>query len=231
MKKVKITTPENIDIEVVLAEALSRCCATMIDVLIQILVGFIVGWGFVAVLFEVENTRIEVYSGWIVAGLIIIETIIIFGYYVICEITMSGRTIGKKVLHLRTIKNNGGTVTAKEAILRNLFKVLLDNFGIGVLMMLFQKKNKRVGDLVAGTMVIIEEKNERPIPLEQMIAVNEEVKQYLTKEEYNLLREYFERKRTMSYYEPLREEMRGHFKKKFQEAGIYEENQDFINAI
>ena len=80
-------------------------------------------------------------------------------------------------------------------------------------------------------MVIIEEKNERPIPLEEMVSVRDEVKQYLTKEEYNLLREYFERKRTMSYYEPLREEMKEYFKERFQEAGIYQENQDFINAI
>ena len=231
MKKVKITTPENIDIEVVLAEALSRCCAAMIDLIIQILVGIIVGWAFLAILDQLMIIGSDRYYGWLVGSLIIIEAIIVYGYYVICEMVMSGRTIGKKVLHLRTIKNNGGTISVKDVILRNLFRVFIDNFGIGILMMFFQKKNKRIGDLVAGTMVIIEEKNERPIPLEEMVSVRDEVKQYLTKEEYNLLREYFERKRTMSYYEPLREEMKEYFKERFQEAGIYQENQDFINAI
>lgn len=231
MKKVRITTPENIELEVVLAEVLSRSAAACIDLIIQSALGFFLGWGFLAMINQLFVQGTTQYYGWLVGGLLILESVVIYGYYMISEIKMNGRTIGKKIMHLRVIKNNGGPVTVKDVVIRNLFRVFVDNFGVGILLMFFQRKNKRVGDLVAGTMVIIEETNERPIPLEEMVTLDEEVKQYLTDDEYNLLREYFERKRTMNDYETLRSEMRKYFTEKFEELGILEHNRIFIDQI
>lgn len=231
MKKIKITTPENIELEVVLAEVFSRSIAAFIDLLVQIILMFFVGWGYVALINHLFIKGMPEYYGWLMGGLIIIEAILNYGYYMVSEIFMCGRTIGKKVMHLRTIRSNGGPVTTKHVVIRNLFRVFMDNFGLGIFMMFFNTKNKRLGDIVAGTIVVIEEKQERPIPLEQMITLTDEIRGYLSDEEQALLREYFNRKETMTHYELLRSEIRRYFKDKFTKLGIYEHNRDFIEGL
>ena len=231
MKKIKIKTPENIELEVVLAEVFSRSIAASIDLLIQSLITILVGLGYLAIINQLFVSGMPEYYGWLLGGMIIIQAIITYGYYIISEILMYGRTLGKKVMHLRVIRNNGGPVTIKHIIIRNLFRVFVDNFGLGIFMIFFNKKNKRLGDIVAGTIVIIEEKQVRPIPLEQMVTLKDEVKAHLSDEEYALLREYFNRKMTMTHYEPLRIEIKQYFKDKFTHLGVYEENRAFIEEL
>lgn len=231
MKKIKILTPENIELEVVLAEVLSRSIAAFIDFFIQCILILLIGWEYLALINQLFIQGMPEYYGWLLGGMIIIEFIIVYGYYMISEILMCGRTLGKKVMHLRIIRNNGGPVTIKHVVIRNLFRVFIDNFGIGILMMFFNKKNKRLGDIVAGTIVVIEENQERPIALEKRISLSDEVRGYLSDEEYALLREYFNRKATMTHYELLRIEMKQYFQDKFIELGIYENNRDFIEAL
>ena len=226
MKKMRITTPENIELDLVLSGAMSRAAAALIDTIIQTIAMCLVG---LALFVALSTTGIE--AGWLVAATLIVETLIHFLYYMVFELVMNGQTIGKKALHLRVIKENGSPITAKEAIIRNLFRVFIDEMGVGIIMIFFGKKNKRLGDIVSGTIVVTEEKQEMPRPLETYIHINEEVKSYLTEEEMALLRDYFNRQLSQVESLVLRDELKAYFKTKLIRLGIYEDNKSFIEAI
>jgi len=155
--KLIIDTPEQVHLEFVLAGIGSRFMAAFLDSLIQ-LAGY-------AVLF---------FSGlfWISMGgakggrLIWGEAIAVFvvfcinwGYYAVFEALWKGQTPGKRWARIRVIKDSGRPINAFEAIARNLVRVvdfLPSLYGIGVVTMLLNAKHRRLGDYVAGTLVVHE---------------------------------------------------------------------------
>ncbi len=92
-----------------------------------------------------------------------IVTLVIFcinwGYYAIFEALWKGQTPGKRWAGIRVIKDSGRPINAFEAIARNLVRAIdfLPGFyGVGVVTMLLNAKNRRLGDYVAGTLVVHE---------------------------------------------------------------------------
>jgi uncharacterized RDD family membrane protein YckC len=92
-----------------------------------------------------------------------IVTLVIFciywGYYAIFEALWKGQTPGKRWAGIRVIKDSGRPINAFEAIARNLVRFIdfLPGFyGVGVVTMLLNAKNRRLGDYVAGTLVVHE---------------------------------------------------------------------------
>ena len=229
MKKIKITTPENIELEVVLAEVLSRAAAGMIDLIIQGIVIFFMGCALFKVIDAIEIE--ELTTGFLIGGYLILSMLLIYGYHIFFEMKWNGQTIGKRLLGLRVIRNNGGPITVRQVIIRNLFRIVLDYTGVGVILIFMNKGCKRLGDMVAGTMVIVEEKQERPMTLDYYVEMDDELKSCLTQEEYNLLREYFTRKETMTNNEVLRHEMKDYFKNKLVKLGLYEKNEKLISKL
>lgn len=77
---------------------------------------------------------------------------------------MGGQTPGKRIFGLRVIQDNGQSATFLAVIIRNFFRlldVLPSFYFLGVVVMLFSKKDKRIGDMVAGTIVVVELQRER----------------------------------------------------------------------
>ncbi|WPC44571.1 RDD family protein [Clostridium sp. JS66] len=230
MKKIKITTPENIEVEYTLADVASRVGAAVIDIAFQCLVYIIL---IIAILL-IKYFSIEFWTdcyGWIIGISIIISMLINYGYFIYAELNMNGQTLGKKVLKLRTIRCNGQPLTLKHSSIRNLFRIFIDTFGVGIILMFFSKEHKRLGDFAASTIVITEENKSRPITLNNVGRVNENLNYYISNEENQLLREYFERKNSMDNYSELREELKCHFTKRFEELGILDEWKEFINNL
>jgi uncharacterized RDD family membrane protein YckC len=82
-----------------------------------------------------------------------------FGYFALFEALWNGQTPGKRWTHLRVIKDSGRPISAYDAILRNLIRIvdyLPTLYATGVITMLISRENKRVGDYAAGTVVIHE---------------------------------------------------------------------------
>jgi len=82
-----------------------------------------------------------------------------FGYFALFEALWNGQTPGKRWTHLRVIKDSGRPISAYDAILRNLLRIvdaLPTMYATGLITMLISKENKRVGDYAAGTVVIHE---------------------------------------------------------------------------
>ncbi|NLP28958.1 MAG: RDD family protein [Clostridia bacterium] len=210
MKKIKITTPENIEVEYNLADIGSRTAAMVIDYLIQA-IGFFFVFIVNLIVFVADPDYWIKNYGWFVGISLIVITLISYGYYMFTELKMNGMTIGKKKMNIRVIRTNGQPISLSHSALRNFFKVFIDSMGVGVIMIFFSKHCKRLGDMVASTIVVAEESNTKPITLEGLEKANDNLSYYLSKEEYELVKEYFERKGTLINGEALRQELKQYF--------------------
>lgn len=230
MKKIKITTPENIEVEYVLADVASRSAAAFIDFLIQGLMVLIIGIAILLIAYFAPDF-FEIYYGWIIGISLFIAAVIILGYFIGMELSMNGMTIGKKLLKIRAIRNNGQPVTFKHSAIRNMFKIFADMMGLGVVFIFFSKEHKRLGDMAASTIVVAEENRSRPISLESLEKTNENFGYYISEEEQDILRDYLERRNTMEDYSQLRESLKEHFTKKFEDLGVLKDWQEFIDKM
>ena len=83
------------------------------------------------------------------------------------ESIWNGQTPGKRLTHIRVIKDSGQPITAIDAVARNLLR-LVDQlpiaYGIGVLCAWISPQSKRLGDYVAGTVVVHEKPFETVAP-------------------------------------------------------------------
>ena len=157
-EKLTIDTPEQIALEFAIAGAGSRFLAMAIDTLIQLAVVL----GFVLV--ALAGSRIVAAGGstigkWIAALLIVGGFLLYYGYYAGFEAAWNGQTPGKRAVGLRVITVTGQPITAYDAILRNLLRIvdqLPGIYAVGVLSIFLTEKNQRIGDLVAGTVVVQE---------------------------------------------------------------------------
>ena len=188
MKTHIVLTPANIEIEYRLAGAGSRLAAFVIDFLIQLSLGTVIT---IFTLFAVFGRTFEAItnaSGFVLGFLIITWFVIYFCYFILLEMLMNGQSIGKRMFGLRVICDNGQPVGLLQSMIRNFFKALFDIFYIGIFVILFSKKHKRVGDMVAGTIVVAEHYGNIGVPLRPSLQTNTEVHY----EEINLPDEFAE---------------------------------------
>lgn len=230
MKKIRITTPENIEVEYTLADAASRTAATFIDLLVQGVALILLGLA-VFIIYYFAPDFWGAHYGWIIGIGLLIFAVLSYGYFIFLELGMNGRTPGKRLLKLRVIRKNGQPLTFKHAAIRNLFKVLLDSFGFGLVFIFFSKERRRIGDLAASTIVIMDEEKIRPVSLESLQKIHPHFPYYFTEEEQNLLREYIARRDSLADSSQLRAELVQYFTRKLEAAGAGPEWEQFIREL
>lgn len=85
-----------------------------------------------------------------------IETVILVAYYTVMEATL-GATVGKMVMGLRVVRQDGGPISWTESLIRNLLR-LIDAlpfaYIVGAIIMSTNPLKQRLGDKVAHTVVI-----------------------------------------------------------------------------
>lgn len=157
MDKLIIDTPEQVHLEFVLAGIGSRFMAAFLDTLILGLLVLMVVIG--ETLWMTHPLFGKPGDIWIEALATLLVFVVIWGYYIIFEIAWKGQTPGKRWAGIRVIKETGRPVNPFEVVARNLVR-LIDNFpgfyGVGVVTMILNSRNQRLGDLVAGTIVVHE---------------------------------------------------------------------------
>ncbi len=158
---ISVITPENIPLEVELAGLGSRFGALLFDLLVQILTIAIAAsiWGIIAAL--TGGTGLDNIAK---ALSIISMFLIFFGYFILFETLWNGQTPGKRVFKLRVIRDGGFPVNFMSVAARNLVRIadlLPATYIVGALSVFFNDRNKRLGDLVAGTMVVKEDEAHR----------------------------------------------------------------------
>src|SRR5277367_1415113 len=93
------------------------------------------------------------------AFIVLAYFVVYFGYFAIFEVLWNGQTPGKKKEGLRVIKDSGRPISPAEAIGRNLMRIvdqLPFLYALGICSVLLSRQNKRLGDFVAGTIVVHE---------------------------------------------------------------------------
>ena len=90
-----------------------------------------------------------------------------WGYYIFFEMMFNGKSIGKMILGLRVIMYNGEFLNFSSSVLRNFIRVVDINatfYWGAALSMMINKDLRRIGDLIANTIVIKEPKLKIEIP-------------------------------------------------------------------
>lgn len=153
----KIDTPEQIALEMPIAGLGSRFLALAIDTLAQfILYALAITIVLLAGFFNLLGNA-NFASPWFVAGVVLVLFCVYWGYFAVFEIAWRGQTPGKRSAGIRVIRESGRPLDATAAILRNIMRaidILPTLYGVGVVCMLVNRKSRRVGDFVAGTVVV-----------------------------------------------------------------------------
>jgi uncharacterized RDD family membrane protein YckC len=155
--KLTIETPEQISLEFPLAGVGSRGYALGIDTLIQVIAA-----GVVILIVALTATDLErswvLARNWVVAIAVFLLFCLYWGYFAIFEILWNGQTPGKRQAKIRVISASGRPITVFEGIGRNFMRAI-DSLGfylVGSIVCAIDKQNRRLGDMVAGTVVVHE---------------------------------------------------------------------------
>jgi uncharacterized RDD family membrane protein YckC len=160
-----IETPERVQLHFALASIGNRFLACAFDHLLQILLALLL-----FVIYKLAETEILPAFGdapsWLKALYIIQIFLIWSGYFIFFEWRSNGQTPGKRWLRLRVIREDGRPISFWEASVRNLLRLFdimpLPFYSIGLISLFISGRDQRVGDLVAGTVVVREREAEAP---------------------------------------------------------------------
>lgn len=159
-----LSTPEHASLEFELAGLGSRFMAHAIDLMVIGAV-LIVFWLFIilgplAFLVRYALGSAEVFGSYGIAMMILISFVLLWGYYFLLEGYYQGTTPGKKAMGIRVIREDGLPIGYYEAAVRNFVRAAdafpPPTYFLGGIVMQVDSTGKRLGDMVAGTIVIRE---------------------------------------------------------------------------
>lgn len=170
-----IETPERVPLEFALASIGNRFLAVAIDHFIQFLSIFITAWMFLSIsglsdsFGESAKGLLDEMPKWVLAIMIIVLFALFAGYFIFFEWLWNGQTPGKRLLKLRVIRDDGRPVTFWEALARNLLRIfdafpgfVIPVYSVGLIVIFISRRDQRIGDIFAGTVVIRERAAEAP---------------------------------------------------------------------
>jgi uncharacterized RDD family membrane protein YckC len=149
-----ISTPEGVELHLTLAGAASRFVSATVDILIQIVLLVCI-----AVVLGVLGDSGLGGGGPAVLGWFVISFGVIVFYDIFFEVFHSGRTPGKRLNGLRVVRDGGQPVDFATSATRNVIRpidFLPSAYLLGAGLILATRKNQRLGDIAAGTLVVRE---------------------------------------------------------------------------
>jgi uncharacterized RDD family membrane protein YckC len=162
----RFLTGEAVHLDVRVARLGSRVMARLIDFVLQVVLAGTLFTALVLLLGLATLMGIVVPEDPLFAAIGVVVTVVaIIGYPIFMETVTRGRTFGKMILGLRVVRDDGGPVTFRQALARGLVGAAIEFPGmIGAPLtwlatfpvMLASPQGKRIGDHVAGTVVIHE---------------------------------------------------------------------------
>lgn len=179
MAAIKVPTSFNIDVEFEIPEFYRRLIALLIDILVLYFYLRIAAEIYTSIargsnLFDLD-TNFNLHALYMV--LFILPVLI---YHVVLEITMNGQSVGKKIMALRVVNENGGRASISQFmirwLLRDVWFLLLLIIGLNgvfqsaesafillfallffvaeIVLVVSSKKSQRLGDILAHTILI-----------------------------------------------------------------------------
>ena len=154
--QLRYETPERSVVSLRVAGLGGRSLAWLLDSLFLLLawVTLLVSWSFGGDLLH----RFQLLSGAARAAVALLVLATGWLWDVAWETLWRGRTPGKRILGLRVVRSDGAPVGPVESLVRNAFRALEVPFlyAPGVLCVALTRRHQRIGDMVAGTLVVRE---------------------------------------------------------------------------
>ena len=162
-----IETPERVPLHFALASIGNRFIACAIDHALQLLAISLIAIAFIVIAdYSSFEGALSNAPKWVYAVMIVILFLILSGYFAFFEWIWSGQTPGKRWLKLRAIREDGRPITFWEATVRNLLRSFdmmpAPFYSIGLISVFASSRDQRIGDMVAGTVVVREREAEAP---------------------------------------------------------------------
>jgi len=249
---VSIETPEHFELQMELAGIGRRFLAYLVDKLVQfgiivtlilalLLLAYVTGrslqgWNY---LIELRNML----GQWVLALAILTYGAIIIGYFILFEYVWSGSTPGKRWQNIRVIRKDGRPITFLDSIVRNVLRfvdIFAEVYPLGLIVMFLDSRNRRLGDMVAGTLVIAERAVVRPVGMETSRVCDQsdtEIRRAVAKmgqEDYQLVARFLSRRQGLDP-EPradlAREIYERVFKKQFDHEGAISDPETALEIV
>ncbi|HEX8143472.1 MAG TPA: RDD family protein [Pyrinomonadaceae bacterium] len=167
-----IETPERVPLHFALASTGNRFLACAIDHALQLAVMTLIVIAF-SILLD-YTSLVDAFKEapkWVEALLILLLFLIFSSYFVFFEWLWNGQTPGKRWLKLRVIREDGRPITFWEAAVRNVMRIfdmqptpvpIVGFYSIGLITVFISSKDQRLGDMLAGSVVVREREAEVP---------------------------------------------------------------------
>ncbi|MGP5639457.1 RDD family protein [Brachybacterium tyrofermentans] len=125
-------------------------------------------------------TRADLDEGLIAAAIVAVSVAAYIGYPVLCEMLLQGRSVGRIAMGTRVVRDDGGPVHGRQSLLRAVMAMLeiwSTAGSVALTCAVIDRKSRRLGDLLAGTLVIQERmaaleprRTEVPVRLQEWVA-------------------------------------------------------------
>jgi uncharacterized RDD family membrane protein YckC len=209
---VTVETPEHVAFQFHLAGIGTRFIAYLIDKLIQ--TGMVLGLTIIALLLLILTDKITSLTAlfvqlrdslgwWLIAPTVAVYEIITKGYFIFFEYLWNGSTPGKRSQEIRVIRKDGRPISFVAAVIRNILRavdILAEIYPLGLVVMFIDSRNRRLGDLAAGTLVVRERELMPSVictPLQESNSADAEILNValeMTMEDYDLVRKFLARR-------------------------------------
>ncbi|MCK0124395.1 RDD family protein [Gelidibacter sp. F2691] len=147
MAELQINTTQNVKINFTTAGAGERLLAFIIDTLIKL--------GYLALL----NMTVGAFQNmdqWSQIGINTVLGLPVVFYTLALESLMEGQTIGKRIMTIKVVKIDGYQASLADYVVRWFFRIVdIYILGLGFFVIIFNKRSQRLGDMAAGTSVIL----------------------------------------------------------------------------
>jgi uncharacterized membrane protein SpoIIM required for sporulation/uncharacterized RDD family membrane protein YckC len=191
---VRVETPENVVLDLEIAGLGSRALAALIDSFI------LAAWMFAVMLLSRLVGTMTGGGPWLGAATLLILFGSTFGYFIGYEGFGRGQTPGKRLIGIRVVQSTGHPITPGAAVVRNLLRIAdffpPPSYLLGALFVAFHPQGKRLGDLVAGSIVVRDRPEEMSAPKDAPPVVQDDREPdapEMSDEEFALLRQFQER--------------------------------------
>lgn len=180
----EVETPEHVVLDYEIAGLGSRAAAGLIDLLI--LLSIALAGGLLLYLLRVAGVSPGSFGG---ALLMLLAFAGWYGYFTFFEGLRAGQTPGKRLMGLRVVADTGHPAGVGAAAVRNLLRTadfLPPPYLLGALLVALHPRAKRLGDIVAGT-VVVRDRPHDPVAARDAPAADSSNAPELTDEEFRLL--------------------------------------------
>ena len=150
MAVIKVPTNFNIDVEFEIPEFYRRFLSLLIDVLLEYFYLRIAGEVYKGIISNSSGSNDSQYDLQAVGLLLFLPVLL---YHVIMEITMNGQSIGKKIMGIRVVNENGGRPGISQFVIRWLLRV--SDVWIALLLVILVSDDSGFGNDVETTFVVL----------------------------------------------------------------------------